>query len=90
MASDRCGDKREIESERDLIDRKFRELEDRQKVEINHIRERENGARMVFACGVLRAGGAVCACGGVGDGGGGGGGELNVKEKRAGTRERTK
>ena len=37
MASDRCGDKREIESERDLIDRKFRELEDQQKVEINHI-----------------------------------------------------
>ena len=67
----------------------FRELEDQQKVEINHIRERENGARMVFACGVLRAGGVVCACGGVGDGGGGGG-ELNVKEKRAGTRERTK
>jgi len=31
----------------------------------------------------------VCACGGGGDGGGGGG-ELNVKEKRAGTRERTK
>ena len=44
---------------------------------------------MVFACGVLRAGGVVCACGGgvmvvvvveeVS--------ELNVKEKRAGTRE---
>ena len=46
---------------------------------------------MVFACGVLRAGGVVCACGGGGDGGGGGGGgELNVKEKRAGTRERMK
>ena len=43
----------------------------------------------MFACGVLRAGGVVCACGGGGDGGGGGG-ELNVKEKRAGTRERTK